>query len=436
VKRAFLQLFLFVLLVAPALAQAPAQVPAQMAQPARTPMVRDVQSIAAVVNHEVISVYDVLERMKLVILSTDLKDTPETRQRLLPLVLRSLVDEHLQLQEAERLDLKVGDEEIKQAMVNIETDNKIKTGGLDAFLAKAGVDRQTVVDQVRAGLAWGKVIRRMIRPTIDIGDDEVTDALSRLEAAKDKPQDLLAEIFLAVDSPTKDAEVHDTAERLVTEIVAGASFPALARQFSQSASALNGGDIGWVVENQLEPEIEAVIKKMKPPSVSAPIRSPGGYYIMALRERRVIAEEMAASESVRLRQIHFSLPEGATKQDIDAQTRAAQSVAKKARNCDEMAKLAPETVSHLSGDLGWVALKDLPADLRDVVGGLGVNKASKPIPRTDGVVLLMVCERKDPKSLIPTREEIGQILMRQRLELQADRYMRELRSNATVDNRL
>ena len=111
-KRAFLQFVLLVLLVAPALAQAPAQVPAQVPQPARAPVVRDVQSIAAVVNHEVISVYDVLERMKLVILSTDLKDTPETRQRLLPLVLRSLIDEHLQVQEADRLNLKVSDEEI------------------------------------------------------------------------------------------------------------------------------------------------------------------------------------------------------------------------------------------------------------------------------------------------------------------------------------
>jgi peptidyl-prolyl cis-trans isomerase SurA len=415
VKRAFLQSVLLVLLVAPALAQAPAQVPAQVPQPARAPVVRDVQSIAAVVNHEVISVYDVLERMKLVILSTDLKDTPETRQRLLPLVLRSLIDEHLQVQEAERLNLKVSDEEIKQAMKNIEKENHIKTGGLYDFLAKAGVDRQTVVDQVRAGLSWGKVIRRQIRPTIDIGEDEVTDALSRLEAAKDKPQDLLAEIFLTVDTPTKDDEVRDTAQRLVNEIVAGASFPALARQFSQSASALNGGDIGWAVENQLEPEIEAVVKKMKPPSVSMPIRTPGGYYIMALRERRIVSKEMAASESVHLRQIYFPLPEDATKQDVESETRTAQSVVKKARNCKELAKLTPETESHLSGDLGWVALKDLPADLRDVVEGLDVNKPSKPIPK---------------------RAEIGQVLLRQRLELQADRYMRELRSNATVDNRL
>ena len=435
-KRAFLQFVLLVLLVAPALAQAPAQVPAQVPQPARAPVVRDVQSIAAVVNHEVISVYDVLERMKLVILSTDLKDTPETRQRLLPLVLRSLIDEHLQVQEADRLNLKVSDEEIGRAMTSIEKENHIKTGDLDAFLAKAGVDRQTVVDQVRAGLAWGKVIRRQIRPTIDIGEDEVTDALGRLEAAKDKPQDLLAEIFLTVDTPTKDAEVRDTAQRLVNEIAAGASFPALARQFSQSASALNGGDIGWAVEDQLEPEIEAVVKKMKPPSVSMPIRTPGGYYIMALRERRIVSQEMAASESVHLRQIYFPLPKDATKQDVESETRTAQSVVKKARNCDELAKLTPETESHLSGDLGWVALKDLPADLRNVVEGLDVNKPSKAIPKDDGLAVLMVCERKDPESLIPTRQEIAQVLMRQRLELQADRYMRELRSNATVDNRL
>ena len=175
--------------------------------------VRDVQSIAAVVNHEVISVFDLLERMKLVIVSSDLKDTPETRQRLLPLVLRSLIDERLELQEAERLDITVGKDEIDKAMEQIEKDNNIKKGEIDAFFAKAGVDSETVVNQVKAGLAWGKVIRRRIRPTIDIGEDEVNEAYARLEANKDKPQNLLAEIFLAVDSPDKEPEVRAVAER-------------------------------------------------------------------------------------------------------------------------------------------------------------------------------------------------------------------------------
>ncbi|MGB8275447.1 MAG: peptidylprolyl isomerase [Alphaproteobacteria bacterium] len=439
-KRALPYLCVLFALTTAAPAQVPAQVPAQAPAPAqvREPAVRDVQSIAAVVNHEVVSVYDLLERMKLVIFSTDLKDNPETRQRLLPLVLRSLVDEHLQMQEAERLNITVSETEISQAMTTIEKENNIKTGNLDALLAKAQIDRNTVVDQVKASLAWGKVIRRVIRPTIDIGEDEVTDTLKRIEADKDKPQDLLAEIFLAVDQPNKADEVRDTADKLVSQIVGGASFPALARQFSESATAFNGGDIGWVVEGQLEPELAAVVKLMRPPSVSHPIKTAAGFYIVALRDRRVMSEEEAKGRAVRLRQVQLPLPAGAgaSKEEIAKAMKHADAMGQKAHSCDEMTKLAKESESDLSGDLGWIELADMPQDLRKVVEKLPVNRISQPVKKENAVVLYMVCERKEPKSLIPTRDEIAQVLLRKRIELQGDRYMRELRSNATVDKRI
>lgn len=441
VKRACFRTILLAAAAAGLAAVAPAggraQVPATAPAQVHAPAVQDVEAIAAVVNHDVISIYDVLERVKLVILSTDLKDTPQTRQRLVPLVLRSLIDEHLQLQEAKRLKLKVSDEEIKLALSEIEQQNHIKKGKLDEFLAKAGVDKSTVIEQVRAGIAWGKVIRREIRPNIDIGEDEINDTLARLEATKDEPQDLLAEIFLSVDSPTKDPEVHETAKKLLNEITSGASFSALARQFSQSASALNGGDMGWVVESQLDPYLEKVVKKMKPPSVSMPIKTPGGYYIIALRDRRIPGKEMTAAEQVHLAQVHLAIVDGTGKESVASQTKVAESIAAHARTCKDLPKL---TEGHggadLSGDLGWLSLGDLPADTQKVIAKLGVNQISKPMVRSDGITMLMVCGRKKAKSLMPTRDEIANALLRQRIELQADRYMRDLRSNATVDKRI
>lgn len=406
---------------------------------AGTPVpVGDVQSIAAVVNHEVISVFDLLERMKLVIVSSDLKDTPETRQRLLPLVLRSLIDERLELQEAERLDISVSNSEIEKALAEIEEQNHIKKGEIRQFFAKAGVDTETVISQVRAGIAWGKVIRRRIRPTIDIGDDEVNEAYARIEANKDKPQNLLAEIFLAVDSPDKESEVRAVADRLVGEIRHGANFAALARQFSESASALSGGDIGWVAEGQLGPELDAAIKPLKPPALTDPIRTPGGFYILALRDRQIPSKAAAGAITVDLRRLHIALATDASKQEVAAQMQAAKAMRARAKNCGEMQKLADETGSSLSGDLGWIHLNELPDDLRKIIGGLAEGKVSEPLRRADGITLFMVCGRKEEnaKSIIPTRGEVAQALLRQRLELQADRYLRDLRSNATVDTRI
>jgi peptidyl-prolyl cis-trans isomerase SurA len=419
VKRALLCFTLFLALTA----GAPVQV-------------RDVQSIAAVVNHEVISVFDLLERMKLVIVSSDLKDTPETRQRLLPLVLRSLIDERLELQEADRLEISVSNDEIEKALGEIEKQNNVKKGEIKDFFAKAGVDSETVLSQVRAGIAWGKVIRRRIRPTIDIGDEEVNEAFARVLANKDKPQNLLAEIFLAVDSPDKEPEVRAVAERLARDIRDGANFPALARQFSESASALSGGDLSWVAEGQLGPELDAAIKPLRPPTLTDPVRTPGGFYILLLRDRQIPSKSEAGGVTVELERLHIPLAANASKQQAAAALQSAKSLRERAKTCDEMQKLADETGSSLSGNLGAIHLNELPDDLQKTVKNLAVGKVSEPLRRPDGVTLLMVCNRHEEKSPIPTRQDVSETLLRHRLELQADRYLRDLRSNATVDTRI
>jgi peptidyl-prolyl cis-trans isomerase SurA len=401
-----------------------------------TAPVRDVQSIAAVVNHEVISVFDLLERMKLVILSSDLKDTPETRQKLLPLVLRSLIDERLELQEAARLDIQVTDDEVQKALVQIEKENKIKTGKLDDFFSKAGVDTGTLIAQIRAIIAWNKVIRRRIRPTIDIGDDDIDEAFARVESNINKPQNLLAEIFLAIDSPTKKAEVEGVAKRLVREIRNGANFPALARQFSESATSSSGGDLGWVAEGELDPDLDAALKPLNPPALTDPIYTPGGYYILLLRDRQIPSQREGGGVTVHLHQVYFPLPANASKKEVAKEVELAKSLKNSAKNCDEMAQLGQETGSTLSGDLGDIHLKELPEDLRNVVETLPVNKTSDPLVRSDGVVILMVCDRTEKKSTLPTRDEIAQLLLRQRVEMQADRYLRDLRSSASVDTRI
>lgn len=398
--------------------------------------VREVQSIAAVVNDEVISVLDLEERLKLAIVSSNLEDTAETRRRLLPLVLRSLIDERLQLQEAERLNINVSDSEIAEALARIEKQNDLSEGELDTFLAEQGVERDTVVQQLRASLAWGKVIKRRIRPTIDIGEDEVEEAFAHLEAVRNKPQNLVAEIFLAVDSPEQETEVRQTAERLVAQIRSGASFPALARQFSQSGTAMAGGDIGWVPEGEFDEELEAALAQMTPPAISAPIRSVTGYHILFLRDRKTPGTAGSESARVRLVQIYLPLPRDASEEAVAKQREAAQAMRQEVKTCRDMERLSAELKSPLSGDLGWLKVEDLPEHLRKVVGALEVGAVSKPVQTREAVSILMVCERKDPTAELPDRDQLAESLLLERLDMMARRYLRDLRRFATLDVRI
>jgi peptidyl-prolyl cis-trans isomerase SurA len=202
--------------------------------------------IAAVVNDEIISVFDLASRMGMVMTSSSIADTPETRQRIAPQILRGLIDEKLELQEAKRKSITATDSEISNALAQIEKQNNMKSGQLNEYLQARGIDRGALLDQLTAGIVWAKLVRRLAAQTTEISDEEIDEALKRVKEHASEPQSRVAEIFLAVDNPAQDDEVRHLVERLTQQMHQGARFSAVAQQFSQSAAAAVGGDIGWV----------------------------------------------------------------------------------------------------------------------------------------------------------------------------------------------
>ena len=242
--------------------------------------------IAAVVNDEVISVADVRSRIRMVMLSSNLTDSPETRQRIAAQVLRTIVDEKLQMQEAKRQNITATDEEINKALAQIEKQNNMQPGQLVQVLKAHGIERSALVDQLTASIVWAKLVRRLVSQTNVVSDEEIDYALKRAKETANEPQSRVAEIFLAVDNPQQEDEVRRLAERLTEQMKQGARFSAVAQQFSQSATAAVGGDIGWVRAEQLSPELGKAVAQMRPGELSPPIRTGAGYYLLLVLDRR------------------------------------------------------------------------------------------------------------------------------------------------------
>lgn len=396
---------------------------------------QEVQRIAAVVNDEVITLYDLTQRMQMVIATSNLENTPEVRRRLIPQVLRGLVDERLQMQEAARLNVELTADEMEQWITLIERRNDIPEGGFDAYLAARRVSKNTVLNQIRAELKWGKVIRRQARGD-EVSDDEIDEVLARLKAAQGQPEYLISEIFLAVDGRDREEEVGDVARGLVAEIRRGADFAGLARQFSQRATAFEGGTVGWVLGEQLTAEVLTVVEKMEPGEVSDPVRTLGGFRIILLRDHRTVLAPDPDETTVALKQIVLPLPSDAGEADVAAQRERAEDLRSLVPDCDAMTRAASEFEPETSGDLGQVRLNDLPPALRETVRTLAIGVVSAPVRTDAGFHLLMVCERTTPPSTLPDREEVRMNLRNQRLELLARRYLRDLRRAAFVDVRL
>src|SRR6202158_3748670 len=254
--------------------------------PGQAPAGPPEMQIAAVVNDEVISMFDLVSRMRMVMFSPSIADTPEMRQRLGAQVLHSLIDEKLELQEAKRQNVTATDSEVNNGLQQIEKQNNMKSGQLNEFMKARGIDRGALVDQLTASIVWAKLVRRQAVQTASISDDEIDTAQKRPKEHAGEPQSRVAEIFLAVDNPAQDEEVRRVAERLSQQMKQGARFSAVATQFSQSATAAVGGDIGWVRPDQLPPELAKAAAQLKPGELSPPIRTAGGYYLMLVIDRR------------------------------------------------------------------------------------------------------------------------------------------------------
>ena len=245
------------------------------------------QRIVAVVNDEVISAQDLNERLQLVTLTSGIADSEQARARLAPQVLRSLIEESLQLQEAKRLGITVEDAEIQQALSNIAERNRMTVETMQRFLAQNGIDLATLLEQVRAQIAWVKVVNREIVPRVTVTVDQLEMAVEEARRNEGEPEYLLSEIVLPVDSPAQAQTVAEDAARLVQTLREGASFELLAAQVSAAASAESGGDVGWVRSSALPGELRNTLEGMRENEISDPIPSPVGYYIFWLRERRL-----------------------------------------------------------------------------------------------------------------------------------------------------
>jgi len=389
------------------------------------------QGIVAVVNDSIISSSDLRARMGLAILSAGMPDSPEVQRKLMPQVLRSLIDEQLQLQEGKKQGVTVSAEEISKAMAQIAQDNRLP-GDMTTFLRAKGISPTTLKTQIKATITWNRVIAREIRPRIDIGDDEIDSMVQRMRSNAGKQEYLVSEIFLAADKPSEEEQVKVLADKLVEQIKSGVVFGAAARQFSQGLGAGNGGDIGWIQIGQLAPEIDRVLPSLKVGEVAGPIRSSSGYHILGLREKRTIALGNSKDLTVKLEQLFRPFGLGA---DKDSLIREARNIRQNITSCTGLQKAVGENFPLWKWqDLGNVKLDKAPTWLAEKVANIPDGQASDPMATDKGALVIFVCGRTADESI--DREALRNSIGTEKMELLARRLLRDLRKSAYIDVRL
>lgn len=393
---------------------------------------QQVMRIAAVVNDEIVTAYEVQSRLAMVIGTSGLPNSPETRQKLLPRVIQQLIDERLKMQEATRLGITIAPQEIEQAKRQIEQNNGLPAGAVDQMMSQSGVDTATLEAQIKADVAWIKVARTSLQRQLSVEPEEVDAVLDQMRQGLGKPERLVSEIVLPVNSPDQEEAVSQLAQRLVQEIRGGANFAALARQFSASPTAAVGGDLGWVRLNGLEPDIERRLSGLQTGTLSEPFRTASGWMIVALRDSR--QNNAPSPEETPIDIAQLVIPTGgpgALEADTLATVRARAAAV---TSCQEMDTIANEFNLPSSGRLGPVVPNKMPPAIRSVALLLAEGTVSQTIPYDDTEIRLMICAPRNATGL-PDRRDIEDRLLNDKLQRAADRALKDLRRRAMIDIR-
>ena len=396
---------------------------------------QNVRKATAIVNGDVITGTDVDQRLALVLLANGGRVSDEEKERLRVQVLRNLIDESLQIQEAKSNEITIDRAEINQSFARVATNFRQSIDAFGKYLRDNRSSERTMKRQIEGELAWSRLLRRRFEPFINISDEEVKQIVDRLTASKGTSEYRVSEIYLSA-TPENSAEIFANGRRIIDQIRQGGSFQAYARQFSEASTAAVGGDLGWVRAAQLPEQLAQAAQEITVGQIAGPIEIPGGFSILYLTDTRQVLVANPRDAVLNLRQLTITFDAKETDAQVRTRAEAFGKAAQDMQGCGGADALAKQFNAEVV-DNDQIRVRDLPGGLQDILLNLQVGQVTPPFgSRSEGVRVLALCGRDDPQATDgPSPDAIENQIKDERVNRRAQIYLRDLRRDAIIDYR-
>ncbi|MDH4745213.1 MULTISPECIES: peptidylprolyl isomerase [unclassified Sphingomonas] len=395
----------------------------------------NVRKPTAIVNDTVLTGTDVDQRLNLIIALNKLNLKPEERDQYRMMILRQLIDETLQIQEAKANEIKVDPKEIDQSFASVARRLQKTPEQMRAFLRQAGASERTMRKQVEGEVAWSRLLRRKV--DINVSDEEAKAILDRLKAAQGSEEYHVYEIYMNATEDRKQ-EVYAGMQRIIQQMKEGAPFDYLAKTYSESSTKGQGGDLGWVrlAPGILPDEMTKAVEEMQPGQVAGPIPLTTGFTVVYLADKRKVGMADPRGAKLSLRQITISFPKGTTEAQATARAGQFAQATQAIKGCGDASNVAAAQNAEVVEKDG-VIIGELPPALQQIILPLQVGQVTQPFGTIeDGVRVLVVCGRDDPPAAgLPSLEQIQDGEADKRTNLRAQRMLRDLRRDALIEYR-
>ncbi|MDR2216594.1 MAG: peptidylprolyl isomerase [Nevskiaceae bacterium] len=421
-------------------AQPAAAAPPAPAQPAPAGVLID--KVVAVVNDGIVTESELAEQMVMIVERLREQNTPMPDPEVLrKQVLDRLILQEIQVQRADRLGMKVGDEQLNAAMADIAERNNIPLQQLPAALAQQGVDYASYRDNLRKEMLLNGLRQRDVISRISITPRELEQFLDRQskQPSADKEYNI-SHILLAVPEDANQTQVDELAAR-ADEVYDRATsgnedFGRLAVAFSNSQTALEGGSLGWRKGPELPTIFSDLVVALKPGEVSKPLRTPSGFHIVKLNEVRSVTAAGGLEQQWHARHILMTTNE---LQDDATVRQRLEDIRKRVLNGEDFAVFAT-TMSEDSGsavdggDLGWTGPDQFVPEFQQKLESLDLNQISEPFKSQFGWHIVQLLERREFDTTDELRRQRAfQQLRESKADEETELWLRRIRDEAFVD---
>jgi len=411
-------------------------------------LAEQIDALAAVVGTGAVTCYDVRQSVDTMIQQMRLSGAVvPPRAEVEKRVLRSKVDAQLQLQQAKRLDLSISEDDIDQAMADVEKRNKIPAGALASVLKAQGIDVVDYRQQLHNQQLISKVINIDVRSKIQISEESMREYYRKyLKVPKPIRELHLSRIVLALPAeptPTEVSRVRQKLQKVRARIIAGETLASLAPLLSDGQRAASGGDIGWHFVGAMPSQFRAFLRG-KVSALSRPMRMADGMNLLQIDEERWHQPEVGKPyDEVHARHILFRIPTGA-----DEETRAkilhrAREVADEMSTADDAAfatrakELSQGPSGKNGGDLGWFKRGDMAKVFEDAAFSLPAGGTSGVVKSKYGLHIIRVVAKRhvNPNAFEVHKAKIEQQLTSLEMRSQLPRWLAGLRQKTLIEMR-
>ena len=400
-----------------------------------------VDRIVAVVNDEVITQNDLAERVNLVVRQFQRQGgqlpPADTLSRQ---ILERMITDLMQVQLAKEGGIKIDDITLDRTIERIAQENTLALADFRAALERDGIKYPRFREDIRNEIMLARLREREVENSIVVTDAEVETELAR--EARDKTGDSeyrLAHILVTVPAQATPDQIEGRRRRALqalAELRKGADFAQMAATYSDAPDAMQGGSLGWRPSGRLPPLFLETLERLQPGEVSDILRSPNGFHLLKLLEKRGKAAATGVQQT-HVRHILLRAREGLSEAEARERLQRLRDRIVAGDDFAELARLHSEDASAAKGgDLGWVAAGDTVPEFERVMNALRDKEISAPVQTPFGWHLVQVMERRSDELSEDRRKILARQAIRARKADEAFQdWVRQQRDRAFVENR-